>query len=670
VIRAAIAVGALLDLALVRVLPESGAFVYPRLAAATFVLLLPGALIADALGRRSMSATLLWSLAALTVALGIVFLLGLSLTAALLLLAAIAVAALVVSLRLRRPRPPRIRGSGLVFAAGALYGLALWHVAGHVDGDGLFHLARVRKLVAFDDLSLHAVGEFEDGGLHPGYAFPLWHGFLACVARLAGVDPELAVLHESSLLAPIAFLVVFEAGATLFRSGWLGGAVLVGNLGMVSLAAGHGGAYASLALPGTASRQLLVPAVLTLVFAHLHEPSRAVLAGLAAGGLVLTLVHPTYSLFLTVPLAGFLAVRVLFDRRDARHLLGALAAFLVPTIGVAAALLPVVRDTVSHDPGQTELDRGLRQYAGQLDFVGDGYRLAPDMLSRSGAVAVAALALVPLAGLLIRRRWAGFVVGGSLAVLLLMLVPHLFEPLSDAVSLSQSRRAAGFLPFAFAFAGGAAVLARLLGVLVLPLALAAGVALQLAYPGDFTLRLERGGGPAAITWFALVGGVAALALGVALLHHPPDRRRVLGGLAALLFVLPVSVHAATLWSPPATKHRSPLTPGLVEALRERVPAGAVVFSDLETSYRIGAAAPVYVAVNPPAHVADTEANRPYERRKAVREFFDVGNLDVACDYGADWIVVDRWRFRDPLREQLPGSRPVYGDERYALWAYC
>ena len=33
-----------------------------------------------------------------------------------------------------------------------------------------------------------------------------------------------------------------------------------------------------------------------------------------------------------------------------------------------------------------------------------------------------------------------------------MLVPFLFEHLSDAVSLSQSRRAAGFLPFAFAFA--------------------------------------------------------------------------------------------------------------------------------------------------------------------------------------------------------------------------
>jgi hypothetical protein len=662
VIRAALALGALLDLALVQVLPESGAFVYPRLAAATIVLLLPGGLIADALGRRSASGTLLWSLAALAAALGVVVLFGLSLTAALLVLAAISVAALALAVRRRGLRPPRIRGSGLVFAAGALFGIALWHVAGHVDGDGLFHLARVRKLVALDELSLDDVGEFADGGLHPGYAFPLWHAFLACVAKLAGVDPELAVLHESSVLAPIAFLVVFEAGATLFRSGWLGGAVLVGNLGMVSLAAGHGGSFATLALPGTASRQLLVPAVLTLVFAYLHEPSRAVLGGLAAGGLVLTLVHPTYSLFVCIPFAGFLAVRAVFDRTDARRLLDALAAFLVPTFGVAIALLPVVRETASHDPGQAELARGLRQYAGQLDFVGDGYRLAPDMLSRSGAVAVAALAVVPLAGLVIRRRWSAFVLGGSLAVLVLMLVPQLYEPFSDAVSLSQSRRAAGFLPFAFAFGGGAAVLARLLGIAVLPIALAAGIALQLAYPGDFTLRLERGGGPAAVTWFALVGGVVALGVGVALLHHPPDRRRVLGGLAAVLFVVPVGVHAATRWSPSATKHPSPLTPGLVAALRERVPERAVVFSDLETSYRIGAAAPVYVAANPPAHVADTEDNRPYERRRDVDRFFRHGKLEILDWYRAGWLVLDRRRFS--LAPSLP---VVYRDERYTLY---
>ena len=49
-------------------------------------------------------------------------------------------------------------------------------------GDGLFHEGRVRKLVELGDLHLRTVDEFKDGGLHPGYAFPLWHGFDALVA--------------------------------------------------------------------------------------------------------------------------------------------------------------------------------------------------------------------------------------------------------------------------------------------------------------------------------------------------------------------------------------------------------------------------------------------------------------------------------------------------------
>ena len=68
--------------------------------------------------------------------------------------------------------------------------------------------------------------------------------------------------------------------------------------------------------------------------------------------------------------------------------------------------------------------------------------------------------------------------------------PFLFPRFSDLVSLSQSRRAAGFVPFAFALVGGAAVLARVLGALVLPVALAAGIVLQLASPGDFGTKLD------------------------------------------------------------------------------------------------------------------------------------------------------------------------------------
>jgi len=662
VIRVAIALGAVVELLLARLLPESGVGLYARLVAALVLLLLPGGLIADALGRRSTSATLLWSLAALAFALAAVFLLDASLVLALPLLALFAAAALAVGWR--RERPPRIPGSLIVGAAGVIFGLALWTLAGDVSGDGLFHLARVRKLVDFGDLSLDSVNEFADGGLHAGYAFPLWHGFLGLVALLAGVDPESVVLHLPSLLAPIAFLAAYEAGATLFRSAWAGVAVLTAQVGQISLAAGHGGAYVGLALPGTASRQLLVPAVLTLFFAHVRDGSRATLAGLAAGGLALTLVHPTYALFLAVPIGGFLLVRLAWSRADARRALAALAAFLVPTGAVVLALLPIVRSTRGHRPDEEELARGLTHYESQVEVVsGDLFRLAPEVLARSGAVAVAALLLLPLAGLAGARRWGAWVLGGSLAVLALMLVPELFTRFSEAVSLSQARRAAGFLPFAFAVAGGLAVLARLLGPLAALLALAGGIALQIAYPGDFTLGLEEGGGPAAITWFAAMGGGVALAVAFLLRERATlDRRGPVVSVSALLLVLPVTVAAVGDWTTAPGRVDAGLSPGLVEALRDQVPERAIVFSDLETSYRVGAFAPVYVAANPPAHVADTDENRPYERRRAVNRFLRTGDLAIPRRYGAEWLVVDRERFQLPVDAAL-----AYADDRYALY---
>ena len=192
------------------VLPETGLGLLLRLAPATALVLLPGRVLARALGLRGASATLALGLAALFGVLAVVFLVHGTLDLAAVLLALVGLAAWSSG----RRRSPRTTGPGwvLVAAGGVLLGLLLWGVAGEIGGDGLFHLARVRKLGAFDGLSLGSVNEFADGGLHPGYAFPLWHGFLALVASVAGVDPSAVVLHEPSVLAPLALLVVYEAG--------------------------------------------------------------------------------------------------------------------------------------------------------------------------------------------------------------------------------------------------------------------------------------------------------------------------------------------------------------------------------------------------------------------------------------------------------------------------
>ncbi|HEX5799233.1 MAG TPA: hypothetical protein VFY02_03950, partial [Gaiellaceae bacterium] len=186
-----------------------------RLALATAVVLAPGAVIARALGVRGASATLAWALAAVFAGLAVTFLAGASLTLTLLLVLAAGAAALPFVRR--APRGDSVPGRWWVFAAGALLGMLLWHVAGEIGGDGLFHLARVRKLDELDSLSPGTLNEFADGGLHPGYAFPLWHAFLALVARIAFLDPADVVLHQASVLAPIALLVAYEAGWALFR---------------------------------------------------------------------------------------------------------------------------------------------------------------------------------------------------------------------------------------------------------------------------------------------------------------------------------------------------------------------------------------------------------------------------------------------------------------------
>jgi hypothetical protein len=105
-----------------------------------------------------------------------------------------------------------------------------------------------------------------------------------------------------------------------------------------------------------------------------------------------------------------------------------------------------------------------------------------------------------------------------------------------------------------------------------------------------------------------------------------------------------------------------LTPGLVRALRGDVPKRGVVFSDLETSYRIAAAAPVLIVDAPPEHVADTNQNRPYERRKDVLAFYNTGDMAIPRRYGAQWVVIARTQPHPQIK-----LAPVYKDARFSLF---
>ncbi len=632
---------------------------YVKLAVATAVVLAPGWLLARALGVRSVAASLGWALVVVFGALAITLALGSTLTVTVVLLGVAALAAGAVGVSRGWPRASSVPGRAWAFFWGAVVGLLLWIAAPSVRGDGLFHLARARKLLDLDALSLDRVSEFADGSLHPGYAFPLWHGFLALVAKVAGEDPERVVVHLPSILAPLAVVVAFEAGWALFRRTWAAGVTAGAQVAMIGFAPGMGGAYVFLSLPATSSRQLLAPAALALALECVRSPSRGLVASTAAAGLVLAVVHPTYAIFLWIPFVGFLAVRALWERKDLRTGSLALCALFVPAALFMLWLRPIVNDTRSVSPDAQELQRAFAQYRGQLHVhSATSYNLAPEVFTRAGAVAIAALLLVPVAGLAARRRWAAYVVGGSVAVFAVMLVPFLFTSLADLVSISQVRRAAGFFPFAFAFAGGLGVLSRLVGPILLPLALGAGMFFQIVYPGDFDYVL-RDPAPTWIAWFSVVGALAALAVGFV------RRRPALetgAALAAAAFLTPVFGGGLLDWRPPPPPAITTLSAGLVKALRADVEPGAIVFSDPQTSFRVAAFAPVYVAAAPPGHVADTEENRPYERARDARRFLRTGDLSIPRSYGAEYVVVDQARRGRDL--DLP---VVYEDERFTLY---
>ncbi|HZQ02947.1 MAG TPA: hypothetical protein VFA88_02895 [Gaiellaceae bacterium] len=602
---------------------------YVRLAGATLLVLAPGWLVARTLGQRSSSATLAWATAAVFVAWAVVFVVHGTIWLAVALLGGIGVLAAVTAVWRGRPLWARPRGHALVLVIGVVLGILLWHVAGVVGGDGLFHLARVRKLVELGDLHLRTVDEFKDGGLHPGYAFPLWHGFDALVAKLSGLDPYVVVDHESSLLAPLACLVAWEAGLAVFGTAGGGFAVLAGQLGLYLFAAGHGGSFATLTLPATAAKQLFFPAALALFFGWLDGRRRATVAALAATFGALALVHATYAVFALIPLAAFAVVRF----REWRASAAALVAAAVPTGAVLLWIRPLVDETHSHNPTEQSLIASLQHYSQELQIWSTHhFRVAPALVGRSGAVAVAGLTLVPLAALAARRRWSAFVLGGSVAILALELVPTLFVHFSELVSLSQSRRAAGFVPFAFALAGGLALLART--VLVLPAALAAGIVLELQWPGDFVYGL-RHGGPGAVTWWAFVGGAVALATGLFFRRRDVLERHTRAALAATLFVLPVAVHGFSQWTPLYPSDVFALPPAIARQVRS-LPPRSVVIAAPRPSYRIAADAPVYVVDAPAVHVANTNANRPYERIRDVERWLKTGDPAIPRRYGATW----------------------------------
>jgi hypothetical protein len=667
-------------LAVGRLLPPTGVGLALRVgAAAALVLLVPGGLVLRAIvGPREpglwAASAVLWSLALAAVSLGIAFATGLSIDLALAALLAMSAALVCVP---GRGRPRVAAGDRSALAAVAVGGVALgalvWWSTGTIGGsvgptagDALFHLARVRKLVELRSLSLRALDEFRDGGLHPGYAFPLWHGAEAMIVRLAGVDAAPAFLYLPAVLTPLVLIVAYAAGRALFGSPAGGAATALAEVALLAASRGGVGGLQFLAQPGAVARLLLVPSLLALLFAHEASPGRRLLATTAVGSLALVLIHPTYVAYAVLLAGSFAAARLALGpngRAPALRACASIGAMLVPLALGLTWLLPLARQAAAFSPSAAETRRALGRYASEVALHGASYSLRPGYLAWGGAATVAALTLVPVAGLARRRPWSAYVLGPTAALGAIALTPLLFTGFASVMSLSQALRIGGFLPLAAALAG-AAEIAALAGAAALPLAGAAGVAAA--------ILASSTGGEVWAVWLAVGGAWVLLALG-ALRRlpdvSPPPRQRWIA-VVAVGFLLPIV--ASGLAHPKRWDAPDPyaLTPGLVRAIDAKVGRRDVIFSNVETSYRISGAAPVYVAASLPGHVARTLANRPYERQyDAVRFFFrprvpDLERWAILHRYGAGWVVVDRQQRFTPFVRRLT---LVYADGRYRLY---
>jgi hypothetical protein len=142
-------------------------------------------------------------------------------------------------------------------------------------------------------------------------------------------------------------------------------------------------------------------------------------------------------------------------------------------------------------------------------------------------------------------------------------------------------------------------------------------------------------------------------------------RGITTGLAVFLFVLPVAVHGFSHWTPQTKRDRDALTPGLIQFLRQDVPPRSIVFSDLATSYRAIAFAPVYAVAVPPTHAANTYPNELAKRRRAVLRFFTHPSLEEPEAWKAQWLILTH---AGPVQAiERDGLTPVYEDSRFVAF---
>ena len=350
-----------------------------------------------------------------------------------------------------------------------------------------------RELAELDSLSLDAVSEFPDGGLHPGYAFPLWHA-----SSWRSSPPSRASIRPTSSCTRPRCSRRSPSSSRTRPAGRCSGA------GRRPRARRRRVALVALA-PGTAARSQPSPCP-PRIRARCSRPRRSRWRSPACGR------RPARSSRRPPPPRS----RSRSCTRPTRSFSGCRSGVPARPLGVDPPRRPVRRDRA----------RGARPARGGVLRMAApdraGHRLGAPRCrgagARAGAVRGPARRRVagavpsrpggagpcrrgrrrraaarpprrpgrasPLGG--VRRGWIARCARARAR----------FRRVHPSRTPSRSPRHAELRgsSFAFAFGGGLEVVTALLGPLAAPLALAAGIVLQLVYPGDFDYQLTEEAG--------------------------------------------------------------------------------------------------------------------------------------------------------------------------------
>ena len=313
--------------ALASLLPNGGPLTAVKLAIGTWgVLILPGAVILRLLGWPASPAAALpacaaWSVTALAPGFVLMLATGGGVPVIILWLLGVVGAGLLIGRGKPVAMDLRLTPTFFWFAAGvAGFAALMWIGSWNNVGDAVEHIARMRKITDLDPAAHHLdqLGLLPpDTGLHPGYAFPLWHATGAAIVWLTGLDETVMFRFWPTALIPFVAAAVYNAGRQMFGCRAAGLATCIGYLGAFAFPIGVG-YFSQISYPGYICIFLFWPLIIDRTFTYMREGGREPIWTAAASSFVVSAAHPSYAPFMILLLGAFLVARFIMarDRTD------------------------------------------------------------------------------------------------------------------------------------------------------------------------------------------------------------------------------------------------------------------------------------------------------------------------------------------------------------------